>query len=326
MRDDKIMSIMEKINGIRYIPEDVKHMINAKNASIYDYEITSQKYNNLYTMELLRHNDFYYNAYHIKKYCGLSGMNILKASIEHGVRFDKDGVWPPDIEHNFDNIITFGDYRREILEKLTDKKIIEIGPYIAYANSFYSESQIDAIRKKNGKTLTVFPSHSTMQVDMEFDIAQLINEIERVGKQFDSILVCLYWKDIALGKYEQYEKAGFRVVCAGHMYDKNFLPRLKSILMLSDMIMSNDLGTYIGHALYLNIPCYIYQMQCSANTNDISSKEEYNNRSEICQIIFDNFNYVPQNISPEQRELGNYVWGIDKVKTAEELKKIIKSL
>lgn len=320
------MGIIERIKGIVYIPEDLKHMRQAQSASIYDYQITAQKYNNIYTSEILYYNDFYYNAYHIKKYCGLPAMCFLKTSIEHGVRFDKDGVWQPEIDHIFKNVMTFGAYRKEILEKLTDKNIIEIGPYIAYAKPSYSDLQIANIRKKNGRTLTVFPSHSTTHVDMQFDINQLIKEIKRVGKQFDNIQVCLYWKDIILGKHKQYEAEGLTVVCAGHLYDREFLPRLKSILLLSDMIMSNDLGTYIGHAIYLGIPCYLYQMQCIANSEDLMAKSEYDNKSEVCQKIFDAFNYIPQEISAQQYEIANYVWGIDKVKTADELKRIIKSL
>lgn len=308
-----------------YKPYDLWRMNSIKDMSMYEYKIIAKKIYNLFTIERCAQNDFYYNAYHMKKYCGLSNNYRIKAAIEHGVYLD-DGVWDLDINHGYNNIITLGEARKEILKNRTDKNIVKVGPYIAYAESFWNEEKIVKEKVKNGKTLTVFPSHSTTQVDMNFDIPQFIKKIREISAGYDTIVVCMYWKDVLQKKYEAYEKEGFKIVSAGHMFDPQFLPRLKTIILLSDMIMANDFGSFIGQATYFDKPCYLYKMDCNVKAdNDIYIKE-YMSKGRLYKQAFDVFNSITNKVTEEQYAFCNYVWGNNEVKSKDELREILTSL
>lgn len=51
---------------------------------------------------------------------------------------------------------------------------------------------------------------------------------------------------------QRISKKKYEVVTAGHYYDYNFLPRLRSIIETSDITMSNNLGSHLGQCIYLN--------------------------------------------------------------------------
>ena len=47
------------------------------------------------------------------------------------------------------------------------------------------------------------------------------------------------------------------MVCAGHAYDPHFLDRLRTLIELSDITLSNNLGTHIGYCVSLGKPHWI---------------------------------------------------------------------
>ena len=42
------------------------------------------------------------------------------------------------------------------------------------------------------------------------------------------------------------------------MFDKNFLRRLKSIILLADVAIGNDIGTHLGYCIAVGRPYYLY--------------------------------------------------------------------
>jgi len=278
------------------------------------------------TAEVCFQNDFYGNAYCIKKYCDIDENYYIKSAIEHACYMGEDYVWDADVNSVFETIITLSPKRKEVLEKVTSKKIYTLGPYIAYADYSKSKIELDNEKERLGRTLVVFPSHSTDIVKMNFDFDLFINEIKNLSKNFDSVRICVHYTDILNNKYLMYEKAGFQIVSAGHIFDMFFLPRLKSILYCSDMIMSNDAGSYIGQAAYLNKPCYLYRQKL--HVDDTENKEhirEYliRNNDKFYNALFEKFSIPQDYISKEQRDMINYGWGVDLVKDKVELNKIL---
>ena len=83
-------------------------------------------------------------------------------------------------------VLTYGTVRNDMLRKKKSKKLIfKIGPYIKYANQLLTDDEIKNIKKKNGKTLLVFPTHSVDRVETEFNYNGFINEIKTFKERYN---------------------------------------------------------------------------------------------------------------------------------------------
>ena len=133
-----------------------------------------------------------------------------------------------------------------------------IGPYIHYA-SIPKDVNLPKIKERYGKTLIAFPMHSTEEVKCEYDIQNFIENINSVKEKygFHSVLICMYYKDILLKRDAPYIDSGFKVISAGYKNDPYFLSRLKTFLTISDHVITNDLGTHVGYAVYMKKPVFI---------------------------------------------------------------------
>ena len=259
-------------------------------------------------------NNFYGNA-HV-----LSNKILINAHsrIEHGLYLGS--VVPRrNLAKNTKTIITFSNYRKEFIQELTDREVYCVGPYIQYADYLLSLDEISTLKEKLGKILLVFPSHSIDAIHANFDINEFINFIRDHQLKFDTILICLYWKDIMLGHADKYISAGFLVVTAGHIYDYNFLNRLKTIIALSDMTLSNNVGTHIGYCISMNKPHGIFRsaIRYETGSSQQAAQDEINLRSykdnismlEAVDDIYRNFSSFQENISQKQIDCINHYWG-----------------
>jgi hypothetical protein len=195
--------------------------------------------------------NFYGFDFVLSKYINTSR---IKSHItnEHGFIFSSfvsDYYTPKNI------VLTFSDYREELLKARysNNLKIVKIGPFIHYADSILSSEKTKNIKNKLGKTLLVFPFHSIDGVLSSFDTDSFIERIEeyKTKNNFETVMVCLYWKDIQIGRAEEYVQRGYKVTTAGHINDIYFLNRLRTIIELADFVISNEVGTYIGYCLCL---------------------------------------------------------------------------
>ena len=108
--------------------------------------------------------------------------------------------------------------------------------------------------RKYGTVLLAFPAHSTHTITVQYDETELLEKIREQAPHFDTVFVCLYWKDFLLGRASSYEEAGFVCVSAGHIFDHNFVPRLRTLFELSDCTLSNRIGSYTGYSIFLGKP------------------------------------------------------------------------
>lgn len=306
--------------------EDKRMLSKLKSASIYDIEDLSYNVHNLYSKELSGSNDYYGHADAIKRYSGFDSSYQIKASVEHAFFFGKD-CWDLEIKHDLPGIITQGSIRPEILAKYTDKPVYPIGTYIQYADDFYySEEKKKELKEKSGRTLLVFPMHSTHDIDLDYNADEFIHEIQEVSSGFDTVRICMYWKDIIRKIHLKYVEKGYEIVSAGHIYDKQFLSRLKLIISTSDHIISNDVGSYVGQSLCLNKPVYLWRQKYSGRGEGY--EEEYDTRlsDEKYLAVFDAFGEFRESITEEQKDLCDKFWGVRKKMTSDELRALLEKL
>lgn len=300
------------------------------NEDIFNYLEISKKTQND-NISIIRDNNLYGIQEVFEKYIGMSFSKIF---FEHGMIFGNLVTY--NSKHTFaEKIVTFGNYRNQILENhfKNEKGIIKVGPYIHYADNLLSELDFYKLKNELGKVLLLFPSHSTKGLDDQYDIEEFINKAEnKVKGTYDTKVVCLYWKDINLGKSAYYLKRGYKITCAGYLNDSNFLSRLKLIIMLADQVVCNSIGTNIGYVTYLNKPICLIRQSHTIKSINAKSFIELNQRntsemlsySEIEDIIFNNFSDYHNNLTPDQTKLCSYIWGFDEIKTAHQLIELFK--
>lgn len=302
-----------------------------KESSLFDYNalILNSKF---YCTEYYKGNALYGIGKVIKEYCDYD--KKVLGCIEHGVYFGDYINEKEAIKSGLPAVLTYGTVRNDMLRKKKSKKLIfKIGPYIKYANLLLTDDEIKNIKKKNGKTLLVFPTHSVDRVETEFDYNGFINEIKKFKERynFKTVLVSLYYRDIELGKNKIYEDNGFIVVSNGLKEDYDFLSRQKTLITLSDYTISNSVGTHIGYSVALGIPHTIIKQKMEYKSDskfDVKDVPNLYLESSILQKkeVEEYFLKYSEEITKEQLQVCNKYWGLGNYKTKEQMLELLTFL
>lgn len=272
--------------------------------------------------------DNYGIVYLLRKYANYK--RTLFYAVEHGFYL---GDFVLKDELKVGKIITFSKERKNIiLSKNNNIEVEVIGPYIFYASSYYTNLELESIKKKYGRILLVFPSHSLEEVVYNYNIDKFIEIINKLKKDYDSVFVCLYYADIKKEIYKRYIEENYTIVSAGHKYDEKFLERLKSIILLADYSISNFFGTHVIYSTTLNKPHTIFEQ-----TLEIKKEKKYEDKKleiydvakrkdkkikEQLQIIKNNYSIYPNYNIEDQKKKLEYLFGFNEVKTKKELNDI----
>jgi FkbM family methyltransferase len=287
------------------------------------YELSKDR--PLKSNEIFQPNDFYGHASILKKYVKLPENYQIKAAIEHGAGIGGN-IWDQNIKNILPAIFTSSYYRSRILKNNTQKKIFVIGPKIQYAKHYLTEEELQIKKEKLGKNLLSFPTHSTHYVNSHYDIQKYCQVLKELGKDYKSIRVCLYWKDILRGLDKEYKRNGFEVETAGHMFDPLFLSRLKSIIETATFTTSNNIGTILGYCIILKKPHLLAESEIkrdSLYSNKLAECSDLTNQPDANEIR-EAFTEIQENITPKQKEIVNKYWGVSEFNSIEEMDAIIK--
>ncbi len=310
-----------KIRNFKFRNESEKRKRN----TIFNYKVLAREMG-LYTQEYYFFNSLYGTIENLRKYSNCWSDFI--GAIEHGLYFG-DYFNKEECDESTKNIITFSNIRENILKDKTKNTIFKIGPYIAYADSLYSTEEIKKLRKELGKVFLFFPSHSIYEVEAKYEINEILVELNKLKLEYNNILICMYYNDILNGKAKIYEENGYKIVTAGHKYDKYFLNRLKSIILLADNTGGNEIGTHVGYCIYLDKPYHLIGNTTYYFKNKDYKKEYYkivkksNERDK--EKIKKFFLKKVDKITKEQKDICNKFWGFDFVKNKKEIEKILKN-
>jgi len=283
----------------------------------------------LVTPELHKPNDFYGHAVLLKKYAGIPSNYQIKAAIEHGP-FQPGNAWDIDLKSPLPAMLVYGAHRYPILKEKTNKALFSIGPIIRYAPHFSDNHALSMEKQRIGKTLLVFPHHSTHWVDIDYNINRYCRILENIGKEFNTVMVCLYWKDVLRGTAKKYMEHGFECVTAGHMYDPLFLPRLKSIIELATISTSCSYGTTICCCLAMGKPHFVIENKAKRTAaSDEILRRDVSPQAEETLIrasqMRDAFSEIRSDISQKQNELANKYFGFSEFKTSAEMQFILQT-
>jgi len=276
-------------------------------------------------------NTWYQHGLTIKNYAGFDDNFKMPATIEHGLILNHY-ITQYEVDNNIPLVLTYANHRIADYKRVCDKDVIAIGPYIHYAEPLLTEKEIIKEKKRLGKTLLIMPSHSSVSaIVVGRGDNSFFDKIKEISKNYDTIKVCLHWYDVENHLYNDYIKFGYEIVTAGYESNHLFMSRLKTIIMLSDMIICEGVGTHVGYAIYLKVPLLtikpnLIKKRFAAHNN--TNKNEYyevkgSHGSEIIDEIQKAFSEYSYSISDKQYQIINKYWGLDSIKTKNEMRDII---
>ncbi len=285
---------------------------------------------------LLQINNKYQNgaygvAYSLLKYINEDvEKTCITCPIEHGLSISARFVTAKEHTNCSNYIITNSSYNESNINRISDKKVIKIGPYIQYAKSCYSSKSLIELKKKLGKTLLVFPTHGIEGYKPIFCMNSFMEEIERVRESFDTVMVCIYFYDVLCDYHEQYLKKGYTVVSAGNEANKFFLEKLKTIFMLSDAVISNSYTTGLQYAIHMRKPVYVVKdlelefRQDKNGFNNVDKLDESLIERDRLEEFYSMCNDPCFRNMSAQLEWGEYMFGFDQIKNKKEMKEVLK--
>lgn len=281
--------------------------------------------------EVYRGNTFYGIGRSLRDYAGAH--TSVKACVEHGVYFG-NYTNPQELEGSgLPCLLTFGTSRLAHVRAVSNTPVGLIGPYIAYASDYLTDEKLRELRANLGRVMLVYPSHSVDRVRVSYEISQLLEVVERVAKerQIDTVLICLYYRDILGGAADAYESRGFTVVTAGFREDPLFLSRQRSLIRLSDFTMSNNVGTQVGYCSYLDKPHYVFpqekQFVSASVLDDSEFANPYATQNEIERAdVAAAFRRFEPMRTPEQSRVLERYWGFSKVRSRESMALLLSDM
>lgn len=279
----------------------------------------------LATSEIHAPNDFYGQAAVLKKYAGLPDRYPLKAVLEHGLFFD-DWIWDVDRSARLPLFFSNSKFRSEIHRRETGKPSIPIGFGYLYAmasfNSITGGESDRAIREGT----VVFPSHSTHHVKAVYDHEAYSGTLDALPERCKPVTVCIYWKDFLHGYHLPYEKKGFRIVTAGHIYDPDFLYRFYDICRHFKYSTSNNIG---GHLFYsVKSGCSFFYTPSKEIRHEVHADVPVGGFTHMYRMVTERmlslFSEPRESMDREQMEFVDQYIGTTHIKSREELRTLFE--
>jgi hypothetical protein len=305
--------------------------LNTKKNKLFDWKLYKHKIKPYFFHPVID-NNFYGIGTSLNLYCGLKKNNLIKYYIEHGYFF---GSYVAEDSKKYwcKSIITFSERRANYLKPYNFNKIYQIGPYIHYAQKYSSPSEFKKYKSELGKMLLVFPMHSSTGTYLDFDVNLFFDFIDKTKKDYDSVVISVFWTDLNNEKFiNECLFRKYKIFSAGNRYDQFFLSRLKDIINLSDMTISNGVGTHLIYSVYLKKPHFIFKQKTQEKSNNkkgdfelsIYSNDEYEIRkNEMNELEFLFGNSFNDKLSPKQYAYCESNFGFDKIKTPKQILKIV---
>lgn len=137
--------------------------------------------------------------------------------------------------------------------KIKDKPVLGIG---ALFPKYRKMAGLELATERRGTI--VFPSHSTLQVDVIEGWSEYAQRLKELPEDFHPITVCLYWMDVLRGRQRIFERAGFDVTTMGHFSRQDFAHQFYSTARHFKYATSNEFGSYLPYCVEMGLPFFIY--------------------------------------------------------------------
>jgi hypothetical protein len=257
----------------------------------------------------------YGNVSALISYCGYDAKDIRKLpEVAHGVTIDsRHKNYRPDSP-----ILVMSVCHRFLH---CEFPIMECGPYINYASGYLDKAKIHLIKKKLGRTLTLFPAHTCFGWKISHDGDSLLEFVREESRQFDTLLVCLYFNDLTDEEIERYTGIGAKIVTAGVSADQYFLCKSRSILDLTDVAVVNTPHGSLSNCICMGKPVKWFDTNVwYSNDTALQGQREFEGPMETLLRELKS----GEELSPAAIQRCRELYGHDKFKTPEEIRTIFE--
>ncbi len=185
----------------------------------------------------------------LKRHAGLPLIGApLPLLLEHGLKVSREATFetPRAWTRAY---LCMGPLRAGWIRERFGVPAVPIGPWIAYARPLLPPEEIARLREELGPTLLVVLAHSWDQVERRMDLAACIAAVreQAAAGGYRSVIWLRHWKDPDLPALPP----GWIVACNGHRSNPWFLDAMRTLLELSDGLVSNAFGTHLGYGVAL---------------------------------------------------------------------------
>ena len=190
--------------------------------------------------EIFSPNTWYGSAAILKRY---SGWRLpLPLVVPHGVVLSSDFQWAAENQSGLPAVYCFPHYREKAYAAAGKLKVVLGASPWLYLLKMYPRT----MRERRGTV--AFPVHSTHHVKAQADDRSYAEYLRQLPTKLKPIKVCLFWRDLELGRHLPFIEKGLEVVTAGHMFSDKFLHRLYLIMSNCEVVLTPEVGSHVFYA------------------------------------------------------------------------------
>jgi hypothetical protein len=279
--------------------------------------------------ELENSSHHYGHDIQLKRHAGLPLIGApLPWLLEHGLKVSREATFerPQSWARGY---LCMGPLRARLLSGRFDTSAVPIGPWITYARPLLSVEAMASLRAQLGSTLLVVLAHSWDKVERSMDLGACIDGVAHQARRggYRSVIWLRHWKD------PEWEGLPLEwiLACNGHRSNPWFLDAMRTLLELSDGLISNAFGTHLGYAVALGKRLHWLPVQAEQNLSNLSpakaeeEAEEWRERQRLSAELSAALAMTDAVASAESvRDLLNPYWGFDCAHSPADLRAILE--
>jgi hypothetical protein len=264
----------------------------------------------------------------IKRYAGLPLIGVpLPWLLEHGLKVSRTASFeaPRSWSRGY---LCMGPRRASWLQERFGAPAEAIGPWIVYARPLLEAAAIRELRQQLGPTLLVVLAHSWDRVERRMDRRACIDAVARQAEVggYRSVIWLRHWKDPQLDGLPP----SWIVACNGHRSNPWFLDALRTLLELSDGLVSNAFGTHLGYGVALEKRLHWLPVQAEQDLSHLSGAKleeeatEWAERERLSAELTARLALPdPAAVTAAVRDLLTPYWGFDCMRPVTELRRLL---
>ena len=274
------------------------------------------------------HGNIYGHEEVIRNYANWGEEEEFCAAIEHAPYLG-NVIYSNEVNCTYPLLIVSSPVRARYLRSFVNKIIYPIGPYIRYADLLLREEHIAREKERLGRSLLIFPPHSNETTEVRVEDHAFFKEIEVLSERFDTVRVCLGFRDIVNGNLECFADLGYEIITAGFCWDVDFLPRLRTLIELSAMTVSTGIGSHIGYCVALGVPHWVFPRQMVFKNKSglppdrISDVQSWEKKG--TEEVLSHFTKFDEEITPSQKEAVDRYFGAGAMRSGDQIKEALSN-
>ncbi len=205
-------------------------------------------------------NQMYGHARILREYCSRRITVPIPGLLQHGWSYGP-GIDPGDLDHvtkqPSHRLFLWNQRNAQVCKDLGRDRVLLIGAPLLYL------PEPDPSIEVQPKSLLLFPAHSCEWEPFVKETSDIyrayFDEMRPVLGSFESITVCLYWREYANEAVRgMVEDMGFAITTLGHR-DNNpgFVKRLRELILRHEYVSTNSFSTALFYSLFLNRKAFV---------------------------------------------------------------------